>query len=41
MRTNCQGAVYNNQEDFEEYVKTTALEFNNPAVIDFIALEKK
>jgi Domain of unknown function (DUF4861) len=36
-----EGAVYTNQEDFEAYVKTTALEFNNPAVIDFIALEKK
>ena len=36
-----EGAVYNNKEDFEAYVQTTALEFNNPAVIEFIALEKK
>lgn len=36
-----EGAVYNNQNDFEEYVKNTALEFNSPVEIKFISLEVK
>ena len=36
-----EGAAYNNQHDFEEYVKTSALEFNHPVEIEFISLEEK
>jgi hypothetical protein len=36
-----EGAVYNNQEDFEQYVKKTSLEFNNPIEIGFVNFEKK
>jgi hypothetical protein len=36
-----EGAVYNNQEDFEQYVKTSAMEFNNPLEIEFVTLEEK
>jgi hypothetical protein len=36
-----EGAVYNNQKDFEAYVKKTALEFNEPIDIEYEELEKK
>ena len=36
-----EGAVLNTKEDFEEYVKQTSLEFNNPATISFIRKEEK
>lgn len=36
-----EGAVYNNLEDFEEYVVNTSIEFNNPIEIGFVNLEKK
>lgn len=35
------GAVYNNQEDFEEYVKLTALESNNPVEVTYHRKEMK
>jgi len=36
-----EGTVYNKQEDFEEYVKKTSLEFNTPIGIGFVKLEQK
>jgi hypothetical protein len=36
-----EGAVYNNQEDFEAYVQKTSMEFNHPIEIDFVKLEQK
>ena len=36
-----EGAVYNNQEDFEAYVRKTSLEFNHPIEIDFVKIEEK
>jgi len=36
-----EGAVYNNQKDFEEYVQLTALEYNNPIEIGFVKIETK
>ena len=35
-----EGVVYNNQKDFEAYVKTTAMEYNNPVEISFVKVEK-
>jgi uncharacterized protein DUF4861 len=36
-----EGVVYNNQEDFEQYVKRTSMEFNNPIKVGFVNFEKK
>jgi hypothetical protein len=36
-----EGEVYNNPEDFEAYVKKTALEFNRPIAITFKTVENK
>ena len=36
-----EGAVLNNPQDFEAYVKRSALEFNHPARTAFIAREEK
>jgi len=36
-----EGAVYNNQTDFETYVVKTSEEYNNPLLINFIAKEEK
>jgi hypothetical protein len=36
-----EGEVYNNPEDFEAYVKKTALEFNHPIEITFSVFEEK
>jgi hypothetical protein len=36
-----EGAVYNNQKDFETYVQTTAREFNSPVGINFIRMDEK
>ena len=36
-----EGAVYNTQEEFEQYVQQTALEFNHPLVINFHRMEQK
>lgn len=36
-----EGAVYNNQTDFETYVVKTAEEYNNPLLVNFIAKEEK
>lgn len=36
-----EGAVYNNQEDFEAYVQKTAMEFNTPVEIAFQQLESR
>ncbi|MEI7420464.1 MAG: DUF4861 family protein [Prolixibacteraceae bacterium] len=36
-----EGVVYNNQKDFEEYVKTTAKEYNNPVETSLVKVEKK
>jgi hypothetical protein len=36
-----EGVVYNNQKDFEAYVKTTALEYNNPVETSFVKVEEK
>lgn len=36
-----EGAVYNNQKDFETYVKTTAIEYNNPIETAFIKVEER
>ncbi len=35
-----EGTVYNNEIDFEAYVIKTMLEFNNPAYIQFIGIDK-
>jgi hypothetical protein len=36
-----EGAVYNTPELFKEYVRKTALEYNNPVVLKFGELEQK
>jgi hypothetical protein len=36
-----EGAVYNNQKDFEAYVKTTAMEYNNPVETGFVKVEER
>ena len=36
-----EGAVYNNREDFEKYVKTTAVELENPVKTTFVKYEEK
>ena len=36
-----EGAVYNNQKDFETYVKSTSIEYNNPVETGFLKLEEK
>jgi hypothetical protein len=36
-----EGAVYNNQDDFEAYVKNTSVEFNHPVKISFVNIEQK
>jgi len=36
-----EGAVYNNREDFEKYVTTTAVELNNPVETFFVRYEEK
>jgi len=36
-----EGAVYNNQEDFEAYVQKTSVEFNHPIEIGFVNIEQK
>jgi hypothetical protein len=36
-----EGAVYNNKEDFTEYIRKTALEFNNPLKVSFMASHEK
>jgi hypothetical protein len=36
-----EGAVYNNQTDFETYVQTTSLEYNNPVETGFVIIEMK
>ncbi|MCK5136787.1 MAG: DUF4861 family protein [Bacteroidales bacterium] len=36
-----EGAVYSTLEDFESYVRKTALEYNHPIVIDFEKIENK
>lgn len=36
-----EGAVYNNQKDFENYVQKTAKEFNHPVKISFMKIEDK
>ncbi len=36
-----EGAVYNNQEDFEAYVQQTSVEFNYPIEIDFVNIDQK
>jgi hypothetical protein len=35
------GAVFNNQKDFENYVVKTAFEFNNPIEIKFVEKNNK
>lgn len=36
-----EGEVYNNQKDFETYVKKTMKEFNNPTDVQFVNIESK
>ncbi|MGW8315248.1 MAG: DUF4861 family protein [Bacteroidales bacterium] len=36
-----EGAVHNNQGDFEQYVVQSALEFNHPVETEFVATERK
>ncbi len=36
-----EGAVYNNKNDFTEYIKKTHLEYNNPLVVEFNSVHKK
>ncbi len=36
-----EGAVYNNREDFEAYVLTSALEYNNPVETVYVKFEEK
>lgn len=36
-----EGAVYNNKTDFEDYIRETAIEYNNPLSTNFIRIDKK
>ena len=36
-----EGTVYNNKEDFTEYIKMVALEFNNPLIVSFVDIQQK
>lgn len=36
-----EGAIYNNQTDFSDYIKKTTLEFNNPIQTKFIQTQQK
>ncbi len=37
----CEGAVYNNRKDFEKYVQTTSLEYNNPVKTAYVKIQEK
>ena len=35
-----EGAVYDNREDFSDYIRKTSLEYNNPVESEFISLQE-
>jgi hypothetical protein len=37
----CEGTVYNNRKDFEKYVQTTSLEYNNPVETAYVKFQEK
>jgi hypothetical protein len=36
-----EGAVYNTKEKFTDYIKTTALEYNNPIKVEYVSIQEK
>lgn len=36
-----EGAVYNNKQDFTDYIRKTSMEYNSPVQSDFIQIQKK
>jgi hypothetical protein len=36
-----EGAVYNNKEDFTEYIRKTHQEYNNPLKVQFAGTDEK
>ena len=36
-----EGAVYNNEKDFSDYIRKTSLEFNNPVASEFVGTQDK
>ncbi len=36
-----EGAVYNNREDFSDYIRKTSLEYNNPVLAKIVQIQDK
>ena len=36
-----EGMVYSSEDEFKEYIINTALEYNNPVIVDLLTVERK